>query len=261
MSDQADGAIKNLGIFSTLQAATDQKQFLLCASFALLIDNVLAFFHQPTLMDIARDKSMLVESNITVQVILIFVAYSFLVSLVLPLAAMIYDQIYILTVGSWVSSIDRYLDRKLGREPKTVFKKPDYVRPWELREEAHQSMEKYYLDLYKSYEQEWRADRENMIRFALYSFSCLVMLGVNFLLGDDGRHTAAFVVANYFESNAPIWCSLAGLAVMNVWRFYAPSDPDWIYCPNLYKKIHGPDEPRYAVIKQRIKEKSPESCE
>lgn len=247
MSDNSDGTIKNLGIFGTLQAATDQKQFLLCASFALLIDNVLAFFQQPTLMDMATDKSALASSNLTIQVVLIFVAYSFLISLVLPIAAMIHYQIYLLTLDGWVSRIERYWDKELHRAQDKALPNKDYVRPWDLRTEAHLTMEKYYLDLYKNYEQEWESAEDSRFRFAYYAFSCMVMLGINFYWGDEFHRTASFAIARFFESNAPIWCALCSLFVMSVWRLYQPADAGWVYCPNLYMKIYGTDERSYTI--------------
>ena len=237
MSEQGDGAIKNLGLFSTLQAATEVNFFLLSTTFALLIDNTLLALKQPGLMELALNKETLSASNITFQIILIFLAFSFLTSLVLPIAAAIIDEIYIHTAGSWISKLGLIIDRKLGIERRTPSREHNCVSPGELKEEAHRTQEKYYLDLYKDYETKWISQRDNMIRFAFYSFCCLAMLLSNFYMGHLGMETVTNVITNYVDSTQPIWTAIAALLLMVFWRFYSNNDTYWIYCPNLYDKI------------------------
>lgn len=238
MSEQGDGTVKNLGLFSTLQAATEVNFFLLSTTFALLVDNALLALKQPGLMELAQNKEALSTSNATFQIILIFIAFSFLTSLVLPIAAAIIDEIYIHTAGSWISSLGFFMDRQLGFERSLPRREHNSVRPWELKEEAHRTQEKYYLDLYKEYETKWHSQRESMIRFAFHSFCCLAMLLANFYLGHLGMETVSKIIATYFESTQPIWIAVVILLSMIFWRFYSNTDPQWIYCPNLYDKLN-----------------------
>lgn len=238
MSEQGDGTVKNLGLFSTLQAATEVNFFLLSTTFALLVDNALLALKQPGLIELAKNKEALSASNATFQIILIFIAFSFLTSLVLPIAAAIIDEIYIHTAGSWITSFGLFIDRKLGLERSLPHREHNCVRPWELKEEAHRTQEKYYLDLYKEYETKWLSQRENMIRFAFHSFCCLAMLLANFYMGHLGMKTVTNVTAGYVESTQPIWTAIAILLSMMFWRFYSNNDPQWIYCPNLYDKLN-----------------------
>lgn len=237
MSDQSEGTIKNLGLFSTLQAATDVKFFLLSTTFALLVDNVFLALKSPGLIELARSKEALNSSNITFQIILIFIAFSFLTSLVLPVAAAIVDTLYIHTIGSWITSLDLLISKKLRLEARPPRREHNYVRSLELRDEAHRSKEKYYLDLYKDYETKWLAQRENMIRFALYSFFCLAMLCTNFYIGHHGNESVTHVIENYFDSTQPILAAILILLFMIFWRFYDKSDSHWIYCPSLYENL------------------------
>ena len=171
------------------------------------------------------------------QIILIFIAFSFLTSLVLPIAAAIIDEIYINTAGGWITSLGLFAERKLGLERSLPRQEHNCVRLWELKEEAHRTQEKYYLDLYKQYEEKWYYQRDNMIRFAFHSFCCLAMLLANFYLGHFGMETVSKVIATYFDSTQPIWAAIAILLSMIFWRFYSNTDPQWIYCPNLYDKL------------------------
>lgn len=237
MSDQGESTIKNLGIFSTLQAATDTKFFLLSASFALLIDNAFLFLEKPGLIALATSKEALATSNVAFQAILIFIAFSFLTSLVLPIAAAIADEIYIHTAGSWLMSLDFYLGRKFGIESMPTRREYNYVRSSELRDEAHQSKEKYYLDLYKDHMVAWSTWRENRLRFALYSFYCFVMLGTNLYVALTGKASVSFAITTYCGGSHPIWLALTMLLFMVFWRFYDKSEPEWIYCPSLYTKV------------------------
>lgn len=238
MSEQSDGTVKNLGLFSTLHAATEVNFFLLSTTFALLVDNTLLLLRQPGLMELARNKEALNASNTTFQIILIFIAFSFLTSLVLPIAAAIIDEIYIHTAGGWITSLGLFIERKLGLERSLPHREHNCVRSWELKEEAHRTQEKYYLDLYKEYETKWHSQQESMIRFAFHSFCCLAMLLANFYLGHLGMETASKVIATYFESTQPIWTAIAILLSMMFWRFYSNTAPQWIYCPNLYDKLN-----------------------
>jgi hypothetical protein len=239
MSDQGEGAIKNLGMFSALQAATDIKVFLLSAAFTFLVDNILVSLNQPGLVDLAKNKQHLADSNIAFQVILIFIGFSFLTSIILPVAAAICDQVYILTADKLITKIGIAIDRIFKIESRPFRREHNKVTLLELMNEAHETKEKYYLDLYKEAKEDWGKWQENVFRFALYSFSCLSMLTINLYLSHIGKNTISKYVEEFFESAAPIWIFITGLIIMFVWRFYDQSEPTWIHCPSLYEKIEA----------------------
>jgi len=237
MSDQGDGAIKNLGVFSALQAATDTKFFLISASFTLLVDNILLALNQYGLLELATNKKLLEDSNITFQAVLIFIVFSFLTSIVLPIAAGICDFIYALTVGWLFTKISSAVERLFGSESAPFQREHNKVTLFELKKEAHESKEKYYLDLYKEAEAERKTWWDNMFRFALYSFACLTMLVVNFYLAHIGKNTISKFSIEFFNSTTPVWFFIVLLAGMFFWRLYDKSEPNWIDCPSLYDKI------------------------
>lgn len=237
MSDTGEGAVKSLGVFSTLQAATEVKFFLLLTTFILLIDNVFIGLNQPGIVELASDQELMAKSNLAIKAILIFVGFSFLTSLCLPLLAMIFDEIYLATVGRLYISLDVYLDSKFGNSYSYAKREFKSVTPLELREEAHTSKDKYLLDLYKDYETQWHENRKAMMQHALFSFYCLAMLCWNYYLSRNNQKAASAVFANYFGSANYVWFAILGLLVMVLYRYFIKGQRDWIYCPTLCEKI------------------------
>jgi hypothetical protein len=237
LSESIEGAVKGLGIFSTLEAATKPKFFFLAAAFTLLVDNVFLTLHQPTLLEIAGNSTKIENPNLVIKVILIFVGFSFLTSLVLPVLAGLCDTIYSLTVGNLQDSLDRYLNKKFGGQESNFRREYGYVNSFELREKAHKSKEKYFLDLYEAYTKKWHSNRDSMLEFALVTFYCLCMLCWNFYLGWGGGSAISVLVANYFGSENLVWWAIIGLLGLFFRRFFSDDGIDWIYCPSLYDEI------------------------
>lgn len=237
MSDQSEGAVKSLGLFSTLQAATEVQFFLLSMTFALLIDNVFTLLNQPGLWELAENKEALNPANLTLQILFIFILFSFLTSLALRFLAIIVDELYIHTVGIWIGRFGYFIAKKLGVRHTQPIRDHNHVSPSELREEAHRTQDKYYLDLYKEYEKNWATNRQKVFRLTLYSFFCLTMLCINFYIGHIDRKTITHIIENYFKSSDPIWITIIVLVFMVFWRFYRDDEIDSIYCPNLYDKL------------------------
>lgn len=237
MSDQGEGVLKNLGIFSTLQAATKAKFFLLAASFILLVDNVLLQLKQPGIFDLVAKKEVLEGSNLPLKAILIFVAFSFLTSMILPILAIVFDEVLRITVGNGQIALDSYMNKLFKVEDKSLNREHDCVLLHELRRKAHESKESYYINLYDKHRKLQEESRASMFEFAMYSFYCLAMLTFNFYIGQSNKKATSMILADYFESSAVIWYSIAALIVMVGYRFFTSYRPEWIYCPSLYDEI------------------------
>ncbi|WP_157131104.1 hypothetical protein [Burkholderia savannae] len=237
MSDSSESAAKGLGLFSTLQAATELRFFFLSVAFTLLTDNALVWTHQPGIMAIAGDPELMSRANLPIKIILIFVGFSFLSSIALPLLAAFVDAIYLATIGSWLTSLHSYLDVKTGALERSARRRHDCVSPIELRDEAHLTKDKYYLDLYKDHQQKLGDDRKNTMRFALYAFYCLTMLCWNAYLGWTPENTLSIVFSTFLGDKTYVFYAILIFFVMFVSRFHEKSEPNWIYCPSLYRKI------------------------
>ncbi len=172
MSDPSEGALKGLGIFSILRAATKLKFFLLSATFVLLIDNVFLTLHQPGIFELSCSEEVIFKSNLIVSIILIFVLYSFLTSVIFPVLALILDGFYIFTIGRIYVILELYFDKIFDVGESQMYRVPGYVRAGKVRDEAHETKEKYFLDLYREHKEK----RADLMECAMFSFYCASML-------------------------------------------------------------------------------------
>jgi hypothetical protein len=243
MGDIADGATKGLGIFSTLESATETALFLLATTFVLLVDTTLVQFNQAGIIDLIRNPE-LIKPSLGLQTILILVGFSFLTSLVLPLLAIFADEIIFHTVGrAWIK-VDSFLNRKCELEQSLSQRKYDCVSPWELRRGAHEKKESYLLDLYNEYENRRRKNRKLMLKHSLYAFYALSMVFCNFfLVGGNDRKTILQETTLFLGSTTYIWCITMPLLFLIYFRiFRINDDPIWIYCPSLYSELKVRDK-------------------
>ncbi|WKZ85973.1 hypothetical protein N5B55_03180 [Ralstonia pickettii] len=237
MSDSSEGAVKGLGVFSTLQAATEVRFFLLSSAFVLLVDNVFLSLHQPGIFEIAGSYDLMAKSNLAIKIILILVGFSFLTSIALPLVAAFVDEVYIAMFGSAQVSLGMYLRRLLGREDDSYRRPFNNVSLNELRVEAHATKESYFLALYARYEEEISDHRDKLTKFALFAFYCLSMLCWNYYLSFSQGSAISVVFARYFGSPLYVWVPIAGLLFMFLYRFFRTETYYWVYCPSLYEKL------------------------
>lgn len=172
MSDASESSLKNLGVFSTLQSATEIRYFLLAATFVLLIDNVFIGLNQPSLFDLTIDHDLMAKSNLAIKVILIFVGFSFLASLVLPLATAVLHDIYFNMIHPIFDKAFEVCHRFFASADDFPIKREhDCVYLHELKSEAYETMDKYYLDLYEKHVSKWYANRKKYERtYIVFNF-------------------------------------------------------------------------------------------
>lgn len=241
MSDGAEGAAKGLGLFSTLESATDALFFLLAGTFILLVDATLVFFHQSGLIELIR-KPELITQSLGLEIILIFIGFSFLTSIALRILAIPIDVLVIHTVGwTWIT-IDSYLEKKFPNQNGRRQRNFECVNPSELRKAAHERKDSYLLGLYEKYEAGWISNRKSMFKYATYAFYAFVMVVLNyFVVGGPERISLLREVSAYLGSPVPIWSILLALFGIAYSRFWRNDDPDWIYCPTLYAELQELD--------------------
>jgi hypothetical protein len=242
MSDSAEGATKGVGLFSALEAATETTSFFLATTFVLLVDVVLVHFNHTGVIELIRNPE-LIKSSLGLEVILVFVGFSFLTSVALRILAVIVDEIVIETVGrAWIT-IDSYLERKFGIESQYHERKYDCVNPLELRREAHEKKDSYLLTLYANYEDRWNRNMKSMFKHALYAFYTLIMVLTNyFLFTQSDAQTVLRKIAEYVNSPTYIWWIAIPLVGMTYFRIFRSESPVWIYCPTLYRELEARDK-------------------
>ncbi|MFB0827306.1 hypothetical protein ACEU07_18665 [Chromobacterium violaceum] len=236
MSDSAD-SVKNLGIFSTLQSATEARFFLLAMTFVLLIDNVFIQTHQPSLFALATNAKLAAESSIGLKVILIFVVFSFLTSLLLKVLAVISDQIFIETIGRIQIRLSLFLENLFGENNNSSIRKHDCVTLHELGVAAHETKDTYLLNLHDKHHKIWAEDRNSMLQHSLYGFYCLFMLICNWFLGTTANQALSTITIQYLGSPQYIWIAFILLFYLVFYRFLSDSPKKWIYCPTLYREL------------------------
>jgi len=235
MSDQGDGSVKNLGVFSTLQSATELKFFLLAMTFVLLVDAVLVGTGQPGLLDLVASKDLLERSNIAAKAVLIIVCFSFLASLVMRV--FLYRIFFELTHELLFTPV-YHLKNFLNPKRYEYRREHDHVTLSELRKEAHETQEKYYLDLLKEHETERRNDLISHRQHILYSLYCLLMYCADCRVGWHAQNSFAFTLLAHQVD--PMLCAIGGfLALLCTFLYFVFEDVSWpsIYCPVLYRKV------------------------
>lgn len=237
MSDAGDGTVKSLGIFSTLESATEFKFFLLALTFVLLVDNAFLQLQLPGLIELAADPKKIEAANLGLRVILIFVLFSFLTSLLFKIGAILVQEISLHTIGYAYISLDGYLSRVLGDDRFPKKRKFECVRPSELRRAAHMQKDNFYLKQYEDYMGNWIGNIKAMNLHSLYAFYCLVVLAWSWLIGRNGSNSIVAAISKYFGTEEYFSIVILGLVALFLYRLFRNDDPEWIYCPTLYAEL------------------------
>jgi hypothetical protein len=226
MSDTVEGSVKSLGIFSTLESAPEFRFFLLAGAFVLLVDDVFLWLHQPGLVELATNPTKLETANLGLRVILVFVMFSFLTSLLLKIAAFIVDEISRVTVGNAAISMDIYLEGAFGNQRFPLRRKHDHVRPMELREQAHRTKDIYYITQYEKYEMRWIEAERLTNRIRLYAFYTFTLATWSWWLGRKGADSTVARISNFLGSEGYFAFFMMALAIIFLYRFLRKDDPE-----------------------------------
>ncbi len=227
MSDTNQIPVKNLGIFSVLDAAMEIRFFLLTVAFALWVDNVFLFLHQPAILELINN-SPLHNVALSFKLIFILVVFSFMTSIVLPILGYLADGLYIEFVSIRIEKIFGF-DYGNNEAPS------DYVYAHELGKAAHMAKDKFLIDIYNAYEKV-KLERDRAIsKIASLALCCLILLCINyFRYGQE--HTISRFLVTYSGSSQLIWFCIAGLLLLTFIKIHI-DDRQLVYCPGLYAEI------------------------
>ncbi|MGG1944690.1 hypothetical protein AB1286_07765 [Trinickia sp. NRRL B-1857] len=236
---------------SMLEKAVRPQFFLLAASFLFFSDSMLAYFSGASIKDIIIEGGKF-DISLALEVALIFVAFSGLVSLILPTLKVTVVLIYIeMQYQTW--KITSHIKRDwIGiDEPPFKFHRREHnrVRPAELLDEAHEKESKFLMDRYEQYERDERESEIALREMQAYSFCSLTFILLNYLLPENhSNHTLTNWVVNYCGTSSPVWMTIGVLG----WLVVLPVHQDdfskkWIYCPPLYKKLEAAEEERRKI--------------
>lgn len=227
MSDINQNPVKNLGMFSVLDAATEIKFFLLAIAFILWVDNVFLYFHQPAILELMNNSS-LQNASLSFKLIFILVAFSFMTSIALPVFCHLTNEVYLQFLWKGIEKI-------FGFDNRNHEKPSDYVYAYELQKAAHIAKDKFLIDIYHAYEKV-KFERERSInKVASLALCSLFLLCFNyFRYGQE--HTVSRFLLTYSGSSQLIWFCIVGLLLLTFFHFHI-DDRQLVYCPGLYTEI------------------------
>ncbi|HGC5727704.1 TPA: hypothetical protein ACIZAI_001906 [Legionella pneumophila] len=227
MSDINQNPVKNLGVFSVLDAATEIKFFLLAVAFVLWVDNVFLYFHQPAILELMRN-STLQNASLSFKLIFILVAFSFMTSIVLPVFCRLANELYLQFLWNGVEKI-------FGFDQRNYETPSDYVYAHELQKAAHVAKDKFLIDIYNAYEKV-KIERERSInKIASLALCNLFLLCINYFhYGQE--NTVSKSLLTYSGSSQLIWFCIAGLLLLVFIRFHI-DDRQLVFCPGLYQDL------------------------
>ena len=227
MSDINQTSVKNLGLFSVLDTAMEVRFFFLAATFILWVDNDFLCLHQPGIIELVN-ASDLQNVNLSLNLVLIFVAFSFASSIVLPFLSYFINEIYLGFLWRRVEKVFKFGPR-FSETPS------DYVSAYKLREIAYMTKDKFLLDVYNSYEKT-KSERERFIgKLASLALYCLILLSINYFKYGQ-KNSISFFILSYLGSSELIWFCIMGLLLLVFFRFHT-DDRDCVYCPSLYREL------------------------
>lgn len=227
MSDINQTSVKSLGLFSVLETAMEVRFFFLAVTFILWVDNVFLCFHQPGIVELVN-ASDLQNVNLSLNLVLIFVAFSFASSIVLPFLSYFINEIYLGFIWGRIEKFFRFGSR-FSEIPY------DYVSAYKLREIAHMTKDKFLLDVYNSYEKT-KLERENFIgKLASLALYCLILLSINYFKYSHQNSISVFILS-YLGSSESLWFCITGLLLLVFFRYHI-DDRDCVYCPSLYREL------------------------
>lgn len=226
--EESSNLSKNIGILSTLSAATEIKFTLLSTIFILVVDNSFLSLQEPGIYKLLNNPQLIQSSNLPIKLILIYIVFSLLTSIILPTLSYFIDEIYFELISPWI-------DKLIHREVE--FTRPyNYVTPTELEEAAHLNKDKFLLDLHNNYEKKIIKHNTLIETISSYSFYLLVILYYNYFHYSGGITKYFF---SYLGDYNYIWFAILALLILTFFRFHIYKR-ELIYCPYLYKEINPP---------------------
>lgn len=227
MSDGNQIPIKSVGLFSMLETAMEIKFFFLATTFVLWVDNVFLYLHHPGIAELIKNPQ-LQNISLTLNLVLIFLAFSFASSILLPCFSYLTNQIY-------VEFIWEKIQKFFGVSSNFSDIPRDYIYAHKLKEIAHLTKDKFLLDTYIAYKKA-QSENENIIeRLASLALFCLILLSINYFKFEKNNSISQFVL-NYLDSPNLIWFCFIGLLLLIFCRFHIEKR-DCVYCPSLYREI------------------------
>jgi len=229
-------------MLSNLERATVPREFFLLAAFTLLIDLTVDRLHGNGLIFYAQHPDA-VHYSFLLEVFLIFVAYSFLTSLIAPLVSHFVTSV-LLEVAS---PIWDKLRAAIGSSEPAESTRPShkYVLLGQLSEKVHRTCDTGYYGKMLEKEQGIEIEQEDEARsHRLFASAAFLACAADFLFGN--ANSLFNLGVGYAGWSAGLMWTALGLSAINAFGFvFQDYRPRWIYCPSLAEELAPKDPPAY----------------
>ncbi len=221
---------------SNLEKAIVPHNFLLMAIFALLVDSSLLKLHSFGLLDYIANSERL-KPSFALEVFLLFVGYSFLMAILMPLISYFSNSLFLQLVWSPWKGFEHWLEKQFGSAQRTSDEKPsfDWVSFYDLRKAAHSQKDQYLLDLYWREEKKKNTERIESLNFQLYSVGALLVMGVNYWMSGNSsllNRLTLYLGSEYWIYAVLLWVGFCAFGL----QFFL-KDAHWVYCPSLAREM------------------------
>lgn len=242
--------------FSMLEKSVKPQFFLLVASFVVFFDSMMVYFSGIGLIGLQAEGSGL-SLALGLKLLIGFTIFSGLVSLVFPFLFGIVRPLYLGIVMPISDAVDSWVTRWIGADKDHVpyvhlRRVRDCVRPWDLRQEAHETKSDFLLKLYEDYARHHRSEEVEHYTIQYYAFCALIFTALNFWLPGGAKEvTLTGWIETFFSSTTLVWIALSVFFGMMAAPFHVDrSERKWIYHPPLYHRLEAEDEKE--AYKRRI---------
>lgn len=241
MSDSAESATKSASFLGALESASKFNVLLLAITFLLLVDNLFIVAGKPGVVPLATSDNLSINSSqLAIQVILIYVGFSFLLSIATPIFATTAQWICIQIQYSFTPWVEGLLFSNLEK-PSSSYRESresGMVSAWQLREYALIADDYFYVSLYEKSLESNAKKMSGEIRLQIYVGSCLLMWGWNMWLSAPTNMAISFVSSNWYGDSSFSW----GILLVLGWLMLALIDRDraekLIFCPVVYRHFY-----------------------
>ena len=229
-------------LLSSLERATAPKEFFLLAAFTLLIDLSIDRLHGNGLIFYTQHPDA-VRYSFLLEVFLIFVGFSFLTSLIAPVASRVVAGLLLEVASPLWAKLQGALTNDSSKRARQL--PLGHVWLWQLSRKVHGERDTgYYFKLLERETEAVREIRQEARSRRLFASAAFFACAADFGFGD--AHSLVNVAFAYAIWSACLVCIALVLAALNAFGFiFEDYEARWVYCPSLAEELAQEKPPAY----------------
>lgn len=232
---------------SFLEGASRSDRFFLLTTFTILVDSALIHIHGHGLIFFVANPD-LIKLSFGLELYLIFVFFSFLMSLVMPFINYFSSQ-YAYIFWLINDTLLGWIIKKLSfqNNDSESFRRPyNCVLISEIENKFCNSMDNYYIDLYQSEEIKINKKYSDDFKYRSIVGSCCAAGFFNFIF--SGNESLLNYGAILFGGEIFVWGGLLMMFALANNYLFLPHETNWIKCPPLYKEIIEAEQKKISPL-------------